>query len=105
VIFVTRKYLRFGHKQSLPAKDPKAVCKLVCWNLRAGAAMPNEMSAACDRKMAGLVSFSICFPIKGFSKTAKCRQFKRFQIFISSFPIFGRGLDSHRCCADLIAQM
>src|SRR5215469_7274750 len=41
-------------------------------------------------------SFSICFPTKTKTAIAKCRQFKRFQIFVSSFPSFGRGFDSHR---------
>jgi hypothetical protein len=42
------------------------------------------------------ISFSISFPTKAFLETAKCRQIKRFQSFIQSFPSFGRGLDSHR---------
>jgi hypothetical protein len=46
--------------------------------------------------LAAAISFSIHFPIKGFIKSTKCRQFKRSQIFASSFPSFGRGFDSHR---------
>jgi hypothetical protein len=42
------------------------------------------------------VSFSIHFPITCYGEFAKCRQFKRFQSFVSSFPSFGRGFDSHR---------
>jgi hypothetical protein len=42
------------------------------------------------------VSFSIHFPITCYDEFAKCRQFKRFQSFVSSFPSFGRGFDSHR---------
>lgn len=47
------------------------------------------------------VSFSIHFPTKAFCKSAKCRQFKRFQIFVSSFPSFGRRFDSHRWVAEM----
>jgi hypothetical protein len=42
------------------------------------------------------VSFSIHFPTTCYDEFAKCRQFKRFQSFVSSFPSFGRGFDSHR---------
>jgi hypothetical protein len=42
-------------------------------------------------------SFSISFPLESQSKSAKCRQFNRFQIFPSGFPSFGRGFDSHLC--------
>jgi hypothetical protein len=38
-----------------------------------------------------LRSFSICFPIEERSEIAKCRQLKRFQIFVAGFPSFGRG--------------
>ncbi len=37
------------------------------------------------------ISFSIYFPNKGLRDSAKCRQFKRFQSFVTSFPSFGRG--------------
>src|SRR5882724_9363792 len=42
------------------------------------------------------VSFSMHFPIEGSFKCTKCRQLRRFQIFVPSFPSFGRGFDSHR---------
>jgi hypothetical protein len=34
------------------------------------------------------------FPTKELGGKAKCRQFNRFWIFVSSFPSFGRGFDS-----------
>jgi hypothetical protein len=34
------------------------------------------------------ISFSIHFPTNGSSESAKCRQCKRFQIFVASFPSF-----------------
>jgi len=48
------------------------------------------------------VSFSIHFPITCYDEFAKCRQFKRFQSFVSSFPSFGRGFDSHRPLIDAV---
>jgi hypothetical protein len=41
-------------------------------------------------------SFSVRFLIEARPEIAKCRQLKRFQIFVTSFPSFGRGFDSHR---------
>jgi hypothetical protein len=39
-----------------------------------------------------MVSFSIHFPIKRHCEFAKCRQFKRFQIFVPSFVAVLKGL-------------
>jgi hypothetical protein len=44
----------------------------------------------------GQFSFSIRFPFKERPEIAKCRQLKRFQICIASFPSFGRGFETHR---------
>jgi hypothetical protein len=40
--------------------------------------------------------FPSVFQLRPFSKQLKCRQINRFQCFISSFPSFGPGFDSHR---------
>jgi hypothetical protein len=54
--------------------------------------------------LAVIKAVTICncfpFPIKAVIRKAKYLQINHFQSFISSFPSFGRGFDSHRPLID-----